>query len=234
MKTVNRYIVFFLIAFALTAVILLGAPQSVQVLRQSKGTVLIDPGHGGFDAGASGKITDVREDVLNLCVAGKLKALFELNGYTVVMTREDNNAVASTKRADMEQRRKIIDETHADTVISIHMNKFRDTSASGPVVFYYEESAEGKKLAELIQIQLNDYLDPPRPRTFKPEKYFILKSGESPCVLVECGFLSNEREEKLLQQDEYQEHCARAIYKGTVEYLNNRFDTDNQENNTVQ
>lgn len=226
MKIRNRYIIFFLlIALTLTA-ILVTSPESAQVLRQSKGTILIDAGHGGFDGGAVGKLTNVREDVLNLSVANKLKALFELNGYTVIMTRGDDNAVAATKKADMAQRRKMIDEAQADAVISIHMNKFKDTSVAGPMAFYYEKSAEGKKLAELIQIQLNEFLDPPKQRTFKPEDYFILKSGDSPCVLVECGFLSNEREEKLLQQDDYQEKCARAVYRGTVQYLDQRFDSN--------
>jgi len=214
--------IFFSIAAILAAAIYLGAPESAQVLRQSKGTVVIDAGHGGFDGGAVGKLTNIKEDVLKLIVAQKLKALFEMNGYNVIMTRNDGNAVAATKKADMAQRRKTIDESNADAVISIHMNKFKDTTVSGPMAFYFEKSTEGKALAQLIQIQLNEYLDPPKPRTFKPEDYFILKSSETPCVLVECGFLSNEREEKLLQQDDYQEKCARAIYRGAVQYLSQR------------
>jgi N-acetylmuramoyl-L-alanine amidase len=234
MKTRNRYMIFFLIAAVLITTIFFGAPESTQVFRQSRGTILIDAGHGGFDGGAVGMLTNVREDVLNLNVAHKLKALFELNGYKVVMTRENNEAVASTKGADMARRREIIDNSHADAVISIHMNKFKDTSVSGPMAFYYEESDEGKKLAEIIQIRLNEYLDPPKPRTFKAEDYFILKSGESPCVLVECGFISNEREEELLQQDDYQEKCARAIYRGAVQYLGQRLKKDDSGDTTVQ
>lgn len=222
MKTRKRYIIFFVIAAILAAAVFLGAPESAQVAGQNKGIIVIDAGHGGFDGGAVGKLTNIKEDSLNLIVAQKLKTLFEMNGYSVIMTRSDGNAVAATKKADMAQRRKTIDESNADVVISIHMNKFSDTSVSGPMAFYYEKSAEGKTLAELIQIQLNQYLDPPKPRTFKPEDYFILKSSDTPCVLVECGFLSNDREEKLLQQDDYQEKCARAIYRGTVQYLSQR------------
>lgn len=222
MKARNRYMIFFVIAAILVMAVYFGAPESAQVAGQNKGTILIDAGHGGFDGGAVGRITNIKEDILNLIVSQKLKSLFEMNGYSVVMTRNDGNAVAATKKADMAQRRKIIEGSEADVVISIHMNKFKDTSVSGPMAFYYEKSAEGKTLAELIQIQLNDYLDPPKVRTFKPEDYFILKSSDSPCVLVECGFLSNEREEKLLQQDDYQEKCARAIYRGTVQYLSQR------------
>ena len=74
-------------------------------------------------------------------------------------------------------------------------------------------------LAELIQTELNTRLAPPRPREQKPETYFILRSGGCPCVLVECGFLSNEREEKLLQTEDYQNECAKAIYTGAKLYL---------------
>jgi N-acetylmuramoyl-L-alanine amidase len=95
------------------------------------------------------------------------------------------------------------------------------------MAFYYEESAEGKILAQLIQEQLNEYLQPPKPRTFKPQNYFMLRHGECPCILVECGFLSNEREEGLLQTDEYQEKIAKALYLGIDAYFEQRFESDN-------
>lgn len=219
MKSRNRYMIFFLIVSSLAAALLLLNPANAQVMRQSRGTIVIDAGHGGFDAGASGKLTKVREDVLNLVVAKKLERLFEINGFTVVMTREDDKAIASTKKGDMAKREQIIEDTDPDVVISIHMNKFGDASVAGPMAFYYEKSEEGKTLAESIQRYLNEYLQPPRPRTFKPENYFMLRHGECPSILVECGFLSNEREEKLLQTDEYQEKCAKAIYKGVAEFF---------------
>lgn len=227
MKNRNRYMIFFLAVSFIVAVLLIANPISVQVIKQSRGIIVIDAGHGGFDAGASGKATKVREDVLNLSVANKLKRLFEINGFTVIMTREDDKAVASTKRKDMERREQIIEETKPDMVISIHMNKFKDTSVSGPMAFYYEKSAEGKILAKLVQEQLNEYLNPPKPRTFKPENYFMLRNGECPCILVECGFLSNEREEQLLQTEEYQDSIAKAIYKGVDAYFEQRFESNN-------
>ena len=224
MKTANRYMVFFLAAAFIAALLVLSADPVVPTTGQSRGTVVIDAGHGGFDGGAVGRITKVREDALNLSVARKLKSLFEKNGFEVIMTRDSDEAVGATKKKDMAKRKEIIEACAPDVVISVHMNKFKDTSVSGPMAFYYEKSDEGKRLAELVQTQLNEYLKPPKPRTFKPEDYFILRCGDTPCVLVECGFVSNEREEKLLQQDDYQEKCARAIYKGTAEFLGERLD----------
>ena len=124
----------------------------------------------------------------------------------------------------MAHRHDIIEEANADMVISIHMNKYPDSSVSGPQVFYFETSAEGEMLAKLIQQELNAFLKPPRERVHKPENYFILRASESPCVIVECGFLSNEREEKLLQTEDYQQQCAIAVFEGIKRYLNQRTD----------
>ena len=219
MKHALRYIICFLVIAIIGAVLFSLLPGDRMAMSRAKFTVVIDPGHGGFDGGAIGRLTNVREDELNLIVANKLKDLFEKNGIAVVMTRPDENALGRTKDEDMAKRRSIIENAEADIVISIHMNKFNDTQCSGPVTFYHEESEEGKKLAELIQDELNARLEPPRPRTFRPETYFILRSGGCPCVLVECGFISNEREEQLLQTEEYQDKCAKAIYSGAKLYL---------------
>ena len=219
MKHALRYIICFLVIAIIGAVLFSLLPGDRMAMSRAKFTVVIDPGHGGFDGGAIGRLTNVREDELNLIVANKLKDLFEKNGIAVVMTRPDENALGRTKDEDMAKRRSIIENAEADIVISIHMNKFNDTQCSGPVTFYHEESEEGKKLAELIQDELNTRLEPPRPRTFRPETYFILRSGGCPCVLVECGFISNEREEQLLQTEEYQDKCAKAIYSGAKLYL---------------
>ncbi|MGI5848723.1 MAG: N-acetylmuramoyl-L-alanine amidase [Christensenellales bacterium] len=224
-----RYIVFVLFAAILVITLLLGIPETVQVMGQKKGVIVIDAGHGGFDGGAIGRLTDVREDVLNLCIAKKLQRLLAADGYTVIMTREDQNAVARTKKGDMNRRKEIIVNADADIVISIHMNKFKDSSASGPIVFYSEESIDGAKLASLVQQQLNTALNPPRPRTFRPENYFILRIGDASCILVECGFLSNEREERLLQTKDYQDKCANAIYRGVELYTDQLFETDIME-----
>ena len=219
MKNSTRYIVFFIIVFTIVGIMLLLLPEDRAAISSVRFTVVIDAGHGGFDGGAVGRLTDVKEDGLNLIVANKLKSLFEKNGVAVVMTRPDENALGRTKDEDMAKRRSIIENADADIVISVHMNKFSDTACSGPATFYHKDSEEGKVLAELIQTEMNTRLAPPRPREQKPETYYILRSSDSPCVLVECGFLSNEREEKLLQTDDYQSECAKAIYTGAKLYL---------------
>ena len=224
-----RYIIFFIVVALVILILLSMIPQAQQTLGQARTVIVIDAGHGGFDGGATGRLTGVHEDTLNLAVAKKLQMLCRDIGHDVIMTRGDDEALGDTKHEDMAARRGVIEASCADVVVSIHMNKFGDSGVSGPQVFYHKESAEGEKLAGLIQQKLNTRLSPPRPRTHKPETYFILRAGTAPCVIVECGFLSNEREEKLLQTEEYQQQCAEAIFSGLLHFINQRFLTDIHE-----
>ena len=179
--------------------------------------VLIDPGHGGFDPGAIGD-SGTHEDDLNLAVAEYLKAEFEARGMRVIMTREDEDALAEDKDSDMAERRRIIEECGSDIVISIHMNNFTDDpDVSGPLVLFMPGSEQGQALAEMIQSSLNAALD--TDGSARSEDLYILRSGNQPCVLVECGYLSNEQEEYNLQQSDYQQRIAQAICAGVAEYF---------------
>ncbi len=181
--------------------------------------VVIDAGHGGFDGGAVGTSTGVHEDDLNLAVALFLKQTFETNGYQVLMTRSDENAIAKTKLDDMHKRRKIIEESGAEIVISIHMNFYADPAVSGPQVFYYEKSNHGEILADMVSNEIEHRVQPTRMRSATAEDYYILKVGDAPSILVECGFLSNPDDETLLADEAYQIKLANAIYIAADEYM---------------
>jgi N-acetylmuramoyl-L-alanine amidase len=183
-------------------------------------TIVVDAGHGGFDPGAIG-VSGVREDEINLAVAKDLKTKLEDIGAIVIMTRADENAIGADKDSDMAKRRRIIEESASDIVISIHMNNFKDDpKVSGPLVLFMPGSVKGEALAEVVQKSLNAELDTDgQPRS---DNLYILKSGNQPCVLVECGYLSNEKEEEQLRQPEYQKRIALAICAGTVEFLRSK------------
>ena len=186
-------------------------------------TVMIDPGHGGSDPGSIGYKTKVHEDVLNLKMSLMLKDKLEKAGINVVMTRTDNNALLEGrgkkwKRAEMEERRKLIVKTRPNMVISLHQNSYTNHSFRGAQVFYDKTSEISRQIAESIQEQfklnLNKSIKAP-----SPGDYFMLKCSSAPSVIIECGFLSNEEEEKLLQSDEYQEQIIDSIYKGIVNFF---------------
>ena len=104
--------------------------------------------------------------------------------------------------------------------VSIHQNSYQDSAVYGPQVFYYEDSLQGKKMAELIQTELNTRLEVKRPREAKGNKtYYLLKRSESVLNIVECGFLTNPQEAELLQTEEYQQKVAEAVAEGICTYL---------------
>ena len=186
-------------------------------------TVVIDPGHGGSDPGSIGYKTKIHEDELNLKMSLMLKNKLEKAGINVVMTRTNQDALIDGrgkkwKRAEMEERRKLIVKTRPNMVISLHQNSYTNHSLRGAQVFYDKKSEISRQIAESIQEQfklnLNKSIKAP-----SPGDYFMLKCSTAPSVIIECGFLSNEEEEKLLQTTEYQENIIDSIYKGIVNFF---------------
>ena len=206
-----------LFVIGMTAV---GRDLAVQARVYTVPCVLIDPGHGGFDPGAIGSETKVEEKQINLAISKLLKAELEQRGYRVMMTREEDIELADSKRADLEQRRKMIQNSGADLVLSIHQNSNPDRTAYAPMVLYYAQSSEGQRIAEIVLEKLNQAVKPARPRkTTADSSMFILKSGEMPILIVECGFLSYSKEEKMLQEKAGQQAIAKAIAEAVCQAL---------------
>ena len=180
--------------------------------------VVLDSGHGGIDGGKQAA-SGVLEKDINLSVAYKLKEKLEETGIKVIMTRTDESD-NNKKVADMKKRCEIIDQSNANVVISIHQNSFESASVNGAQVFYYKHSAEGKKLATLLQASLKEELNPDNKRVEKAnDTYYMLIHTKYPTVIAECGFLSNPKEAELLSSNDYQQKVADALYSGIIEYL---------------
>lgn len=180
--------------------------------------VVVDAGHGGVDGGAVGSKTGIVEAKLNLRYALALKAELEARGMTVVLTREDDRALSVGKKADMAARKRILNGSDANLVVSIHMNKFRDRAAAGPMAFYMKGSEEGQKLAGFVIASVCEALGRGA-RPANPADYFIIRESEPPAVLVECGFLSNAADEKILQTEEHMLTLIRGVADGIEAYL---------------
>ena len=180
--------------------------------------IVIDPGHGGNDHGASGNMTGTPEDVLNLDVSKKIASELECRGIKVTLTRYTDDAVAPTKKEDMKERRRIMHESGADLTVSIHMNKFRDGSVRGPMVFFTKDDEPSEHLAQHIMQSLCDELSLALRHTNHGD-YYVIRNSEIPAVIVECGFLSNAEEEKLLCTDEYRSRIAHAVADGICSFV---------------
>lgn len=213
---------------------ILTTEQSVKVMnhifnRNSKPeaeavTIVIDPGHGGRDPGKVG-VNDALEKDINLKISLKLKALLEEKDFKVIMTREEDVGLYSEedpnkKRADLNNRIKIINDSDARFAISIHQNSFTQEYVKGAQVFYHAQSAEGRELALLLQDKIKETINDGNHRKAKSnENYFMLKKTKCPLVIIECGYLSNQSEAALLVTEEYQEKMAEAICIGIQNYL---------------
>nr|WP_300842367.1 N-acetylmuramoyl-L-alanine amidase [uncultured Acetatifactor sp.] len=201
------------------------AGENVKI-KEGKICVVIDAGHGGDDPGKVG-INGIYEKDVNLQIAELLKYFLEANDITVVMTRESDvglyDADAPNKKVqDMKRRIDLIDKAAPILTVSIHQNSFPEEYVHGAQVFYYTGSTQGQLLAEYIQNQLVERVDPENRRQVKAnDSYYLLKKTGSPIVIVECGFLSNSVEAEKLRTPEYQERVAWAIHMGILQYLNN-------------
>ena len=189
--------------------------------------ILIDPGHGGFDSGASANGA-VEKDI-NLSVAKLLKEYIEAGGGEAYMTRDADTDTAdpnrpssiSQKKSDLQMRKSDIEKYGADIFISIHMNKFEQSKYKGAQVFYEDSAEENKLLAEAIQQSVKDVLKDGNSRVAKGtgKDIYVLRGNGVPSALIECGFLSNSQEAELLKTSQHQKKLAEGIYTGILKFL---------------
>lgn len=199
--------------------------------------IVIDPGHGGMDGGASSADGTPEKDI-NLQIGLKLQEIMKEYPVEVIMTREDDTAltngegsIRNKKQQDLKNRKKLIDESQPVLAVSIHLNSFpEDASVYGAQVFYPKEEIKrtdglageqtAKTFAESIQKSLENNISDGRERTpMAKDDILLFKNPSCPTVLVECGFLSNAVESEKLKTPEYQEELASAIWQGINENL---------------
>ena len=202
--------------------------KPVFVQYHAKPQIILDAGHGGADGGAVG-INNVVEKEINLSITLKLADLLRFNGFDVILTRSTDasihdpaeTGVAKQKRSDMYNRLKIIEEHPNALFVSIHQNKFGDSSCKGAQIFYSPNHESSQKLAQTLQNQFREKLQPDNGRDIKAsdEGLFLLWNAEIPAVLVECGFLSNQNECELLCDENYQKKIAFVIYLSLLDFF---------------
>lgn len=218
----KRSIIFAMtVIIALTAICLPFAIRTTSYAGEFNGKIVVlDAGHGGIDGGVVGKRSDAKESDINLAICRALESYLVRSGFTVVFTRKTTDglydlAASNRKKSDMLARKRIIENAAPDLVVSIHLNQYPLESVHGAQVFYAANSEDSAKRAQYMQSMLNTIL-PECNRSAKSGDYYILNCTQYPSMLIECGFLSNAREEALLVTSEYQDKVAYAIYSGIV------------------
>lgn len=189
--------------------------------------IIIDAGHGLPDEGTASS-SGITEQGINLQIALKLQTLLETTGAEVILTRSDENgiydvdakSIRQKKISDTVKRVDIGNNSDADVFVSIHLNYYQDGKYRGWQTFYQSTSSQSMKLATDIQNELNSNFNIENIRQPMAIKgVYIMDKVKIPTVIVECGFLSNADEEKLLQEASYQDSIAWGIYLGIQSYF---------------
>jgi N-acetylmuramoyl-L-alanine amidase len=217
----KRYI-FFILPVVIIIVIL-----SVAFYSESNPFyIIIDPGHGGRDGGASAADGTLEKD-LNLAVALNLRDFFRSAGYNTVMTRDtdtdtDGNDNNFNKSRDILNRVSYTQKYPNSIYISVHMNSSDSSQNKGFQVFYGWKNKKSKDLGQFIYDIINkaDIVNRLRKLKRSPDTVYILRNVSVPAVLVECGFVLNNEDLVLLKDEEYQKTMAFVLFCGIAEYLN--------------
>ena len=145
-------------------------------------------------------------------------------GYHIIMTRTTENNIADSdkqtpvrtmKVSDINNRIKIVNESQADMLISIHMNNFQNPKYYGWQTFYKKNSEESKVIAENIQTGISNNINRVNDRVaLAITDIKLVDKSTIPAVIVECGFLSNEEDLRLLMTDEYKQQIVAGIVEG--------------------
>jgi len=182
--------------------------------------ITLDPGHGGSDPGAHGLVTGVQEKSITLPVAQKVKALLENKGVIVSMTRTTDVDVWGSDATDVQElqaRVDVAEKNKADLFISVHCNANTNRAIGGFSTYYNPKTPYDEKLADFIQNRLlktGNFRD----LGTRSANLYVNKHSSMPGVLVELLFLSNEREEKLLRSNWFQNKMAQAIADGIEDF----------------
>lgn len=229
MKKYRTWVAGYCIILALT---LLGAHlgnRAVSVMAQimpvpRKHTIVIDPGHGGVDGGAT-SCTGVLESKFNLEISKRLNDLLQFLGHHTIMIRTEDisvytegDTIARKKMSDLKERVRVINQTENAVLLSIHQNTFPDGKYSGAQVFYAGTNGS-QHIAKELQMAFVSHLNPGSHRQEKKSSgIYLLEHINCPGVLIECGFLSNPEEEGRLRNIDYQKKLC-AVIACTVDQI---------------
>ncbi len=179
-------------------------------------TILLDPGHGGAESGASGPNGYLEKDV-NLAVSKLVQKQLIAKGATVYMTREEDKDVSLADRV------KMINEIKPAIALSIHYNSLPDSgdaiNTKGIGMFWYH--AQSHSLAMFLHNYLVEKLDRPSYGVFW-NNLALTRPHTAPSVLLELGFMINPEEFEWVTNQQQQQKLASAIADGVTEWFSTR------------
>lgn len=186
-----------------------------------KGKIItLDPGHGGTDPGAIGA-SGLKEKQITLEIALRVKELLEKKGVKVYMTRTKDVDVCGPNASDNEElqaRVNVAEKNNSDLFISLHINASVNKNVGGFSSYYYPKTDNDLKIAQKIQNQFAKNFGLEN-LGVRQANFYVVKRCSMPATLLEMGFISNEKEEKLMKGKWFQKKTARLITEGVEDYF---------------
>ena len=183
--------------------------EPIEEVKKSGVKVVIDPGHGGYDTGAS--YGGYQEKDINLVMAEKLKKALEKSGITAFLTRDDDSFLSLAERVE------ITNSIKPDVFISIHGNALATSKAIRGVETYYWTS-KSNRLAYYVHYHILKYIKIPD-HYIRRAQFYVIRHTPSPAVLAELAFLSNSDDRKLLTDSQTQDLYAKALTEAILKFL---------------
>ena len=193
-------------------------------IRHSKYTAVIDAGHGGKDAGTIG-VDGTEEKGINLSIALILYDYLSVSGIDCRLVREGDYELYYTEsqksKSDLYNRLDYVNSIKNSALISIHQNHFDTPNEWGCQIWYTKNDEISKVFADKILDSVKEFIQPNNTRENKEsgDDYYILYNATVPSIMIECGFMSNPQENKLLQNKDYQKDFAFAVLAGISEEI---------------
>ncbi len=209
----------------LTIILIYGINSDyIEVFSKNKPMIIIDAGHGAPDGGAVA-LDGTFESDINLHIALKIHDFLKQKNIECILTRSDSNSIYSKgesihekKVSDIKNRVKIANDNKNVFFLSIHMNTYPSPSVSGAQVFYKPKSEVSERVANQVQDVLNLKFQPDNTKKIKPipSNVYLFNHIENDCVLIECGFLTNQNDLNNLKNEKYQNEISKVISEAVI------------------
>lgn len=192
--------------------------QKNSATNLAEATIVIDPGHGGSDSGASyddSKKANRLEKTYTLALAKKVAAKLRAQGARVIMTRNSDTYVGLAPRP------KLAEKVHADAFVSFHYDSSPTANQGSGVTTYYYHKGPSKRLARSVNKQLNNL--PLSNKGIDFGNFEVIRDNTRPAILCEMGYINSTKDYRRIKSSSYQQLVAKDVVKGL-----NRFITVNR------
>jgi len=178
-------------------------------INRTSPLIIIDPGHGGKDAGAIG-LRNIEEKDIVLSISEQVAKFLEEKGLRVMITRNSDFFVSLQGRTDM------ANEANADLFVSIHANSIGPDrpEINGLEVYYRNNSSLANTIYQSITQTMTI-----RQRGVRYANFYVLRNSKMPSTLVEVGYVTGDEDSVKLTDPVYQTEMAKAIARGVLEYI---------------